>query len=119
MPEKYRLLVAVQYLNASDLLFAGLKRQQGNNNFHFVVTMRSFIEYTRRGIWFLAWATDEQVQAVKENHLRQARQSWPGKDGRYDPRSTWTGTSLAAYGCDEGYKQRTIFLLCLAKISST
>jgi hypothetical protein len=63
-PDKYRLLVAVQYLNASDALFAGLKRQQGTNDFHFVVTMRSFIEYTRRGIWFLAWASEKQVQAV-------------------------------------------------------
>ena len=64
-PEKYRLFVAVQYLNASDALFSGLKRQQGTNTFHFVVTLRSFIEYTRRGIWFLVWATDKQVQAVK------------------------------------------------------
>jgi hypothetical protein len=65
-PEKYRLLVAVQYLNASTMLYEGLKRQQGTNNFHFLVTVRSFIEYTRRGIWFLAWATEEQVHAAKE-----------------------------------------------------
>ena len=65
-PNEYRLFVAVQYLNASNALFDGLKRQQGINNFHFVVTMRSFIEYTRRGIWFLAWATDKQVEAVKK-----------------------------------------------------
>jgi hypothetical protein len=63
-PEKYRLLVAVQYLNASDSLFAGLKIQQGTNNFHFVVTLRSFIEYTRRGIWFLAWASDDKLEAA-------------------------------------------------------
>jgi hypothetical protein len=62
--EKYRLLVAVRYLNASDSLFAGLKSQQGTNNFHFVVTLRSFIEYTRRGIWFLAWASDEKLKAA-------------------------------------------------------
>ncbi|HZU42961.1 MAG TPA: hypothetical protein VE994_09840 [Terriglobales bacterium] len=65
-PDKYRLLVVVQYLNASNALFTGLKNQQGANNFHFVVTLRSFIEYTRRGIWFLAWATDKQVQAVRK-----------------------------------------------------
>jgi hypothetical protein len=53
-------------LNASAFLYEGLKSQQGKNDFHFVVTMRSFIEYTRRGIWFLAWATDEQVRAVKK-----------------------------------------------------
>ena len=28
--------------------------------------MRSFIEYTRRGIWFLAWATDQQLRGVKK-----------------------------------------------------
>lgn len=59
-----RKFVAIQYLNASASLFNGLKGQQGKNNFHFVVTMRSFIEYSRRGIWFLAWATEEQLRSV-------------------------------------------------------
>jgi hypothetical protein len=63
---EYRRFVAVQYLNASTFLYEGLKTQQGKNDFHFVVSMRSFIEYTRRGIWFLAWATDEQVGDVKK-----------------------------------------------------
>lgn len=62
--EQYRQFVAIQYLNASAFLFEGLKSQQGKNNFHFVVTMRSFIEYTRRGIWFLAWATEQQLRGV-------------------------------------------------------
>lgn len=65
-PEEYRRFVAMQYLNACGSLFEGLKTQQGKNNFHFVVTLRSFIEYTRRGIWFLAWATDAQVRAVNK-----------------------------------------------------
>lgn len=64
-PEQYRQFVAIQYLNASAFLFEGLKSQQGKNEFHFVVTMRSFIEYTRRGIWFLAWATNQQLRGVK------------------------------------------------------
>jgi hypothetical protein len=65
--EQYRKFVAVQYLNASTFVFeGGLKCQQGKNDFHFVVSMRSFIEYTRRGIWFLVWASDEQVRAVKK-----------------------------------------------------
>src|SRR5260370_5704677 len=64
-PEQYRQFVAIQYLNAGGFLFEGLKSQQGKNNFHFVVTMRSFIEYTRRGIWFLAWATNQQLRGVK------------------------------------------------------
>jgi hypothetical protein len=63
--DQYRKFVAVQYLNASAFLFEGLKSQQGKNDFHFAVTMRSFIEYTRRGIWFLAWATDQQLRGVK------------------------------------------------------
>jgi hypothetical protein len=63
-PEQYRQFVAIQYLNASVFLFDGLKSQQGKNNFHFVVTMRSFIEYSRRGIWFLAWATEKQLRRV-------------------------------------------------------
>ena len=63
--EKYREFVAIQYLNASTFLYDGLKSQQGKNEFHFVVSMRSFIEYTRRGIWFLVWASDEKVRAVK------------------------------------------------------
>jgi hypothetical protein len=66
MPQdQYRRFVAVQYLNASNDLFDGLKMQQGKNDFHFLVSVRSFIEYTRRGIWFLAWASEEQVGAVK------------------------------------------------------
>ena len=60
--DQHRLLVAVQYLNASQFLCEGLKRQRGVNNFHFLVTLRSFIEYTRRGIWFLAWADAETLE---------------------------------------------------------
>jgi hypothetical protein len=36
------------------------------NDFHLLVTLRSFIEYARRGIWFLAWASDEQLHAAGE-----------------------------------------------------
>lgn len=59
---QYRLLVALQYWNASRAIFEGLKRQCGYNDFHFLISLRSFIEYTRRGIWFLAWASDERLQ---------------------------------------------------------
>lgn len=65
-PDQHRNFVAIQYLNASNKLFDGLKVQLGTNDFHFLVTLRTFIEYTRRGIWFLAWATDNQVQAIKK-----------------------------------------------------
>lgn len=57
----YRLLVAIRYLNASEAIYNGLKQQQGKNDFHFLVSLRSFIEYTRRGIWFLVWAMDAEV----------------------------------------------------------
>jgi hypothetical protein len=63
--EKYRQLIALRYLNASESLLKGLQRQQGINDFHFVVTLRSFIEYTRRGIWFLAWASEEKLASAE------------------------------------------------------
>jgi hypothetical protein len=63
---KYRLLVAIRYLNASEAIFNGLKTQQGKNDFHFLVTVRSFIEYSRRGIWFLVWAMDSEVEIAEK-----------------------------------------------------
>jgi hypothetical protein len=64
--EEYRTFVAIQYLNASTAIYEGLKRQQGQNNFHFCISLRSFIEYTRRGIWFLTWASDQKLRDVKK-----------------------------------------------------
>ncbi len=75
-PDKYRLLVAIRYLNASASLYEGLARQQGTNDFHFLVTLRSFIEYTRRGIWFLAWASEKELLAAE--HLTFDRPGSPG-----------------------------------------
>lgn len=63
---QYRLLVALQYWNASRAIFDGLKRQCGNNDFHFLISLRSFIEYTRRGIWFLAWASDDELRNAEK-----------------------------------------------------
>ena len=68
----YRLLVAIRYLNASEELWRGLKTQQGTNDFHFLVTLRSFIEYTRRGIWFLAWATDKRLERAEHLTFKDA-----------------------------------------------
>jgi hypothetical protein len=62
---KYRLLVAIRYLNASEALFKGMEKQRGVNDLHFLVTLRSFIEYTRRGIWFLAWASNQQLRSAE------------------------------------------------------
>jgi len=39
--DQYRLLVAVQYWNASRAIFDGLKRQCGHNDFHFLISFRS------------------------------------------------------------------------------
>lgn len=64
--DQYRLLVAVRYLNASEDICKGLQRQRGVNDFHFLVTLRSFIEYTRRGIWFLAWASEEILKKAEK-----------------------------------------------------
>jgi hypothetical protein len=63
---QYRLVVALQYWNASRAIFEGLKRQCGSNDFHFLISLRSFIEYTRRGIWFLAWANDQALRNAEE-----------------------------------------------------
>lgn len=71
--EQYRKFVAFQYLNASTFLYKGLKSQQGKNDRHFVVTLRSFIEYTRRGIWLLAWATREQVSVFEKLTFQNPR----------------------------------------------
>jgi hypothetical protein len=64
--DQARLFIALQYLNASDLIFAGLKRQHKDNKFHFVISLRSFIEYTRRGVWFLCWANPEKVKEARD-----------------------------------------------------
>ncbi len=64
--EKYRLLVAIRYWNASHLICEGMKRQQGTNDFHFLVTLRSFIEYSRRGIWFLVWASEKKLRDAEK-----------------------------------------------------
>lgn len=69
---RYRLLVAIRYLNASEAIFNGLKQQQGKNDFHFLVTLRSFIEYTRRGIWFLVWAMDHEVEVAEQLTFERA-----------------------------------------------
>lgn len=57
-PKDYRLLVGIRYLNAGDLLLKGMKTLHKDNPFHFLVSLRSFIEYTRRGIWFIVWASN-------------------------------------------------------------
>ena len=48
----------------SEWIFEGLKQQHEKNIFHFAITLRSFIEYTRRGMWFLCWANTEKLKAA-------------------------------------------------------
>lgn len=70
--DKYRLLVALRYLNANEAIFNGLKSQAPSNQFHFLVTLRSLIEYNRRGIWFLACASDEKLKRAEHLTFREA-----------------------------------------------
>lgn len=69
---KYRQLVAIRYLNSSEDICKGLHQQSGVNDFHVLISMRSFIEYTRRGIWFLAWATDNQLAKAENPTFMEA-----------------------------------------------
>jgi hypothetical protein len=76
------MVLAGQYLTASEALFSGLQTLRGNNDFHFVVTIRSFIEYTRRGIWLLVWATEsELLEAGKATFQRSPGPSLTEMDG--------------------------------------
>jgi hypothetical protein len=60
-----RLIIGTQYFIASHNLCEGMKQSRGKNNLHLLVTLRSFIEYSRRGIWFMAWATEKKVHDAK------------------------------------------------------
>jgi hypothetical protein len=68
---QYRLLVALRYLNASEHICKGMQTQRGVNDFYFLITLRSFIEYSRRGIWFLVWANDEILRQAEAPTFRQ------------------------------------------------
>jgi hypothetical protein len=71
-PKEYRLLIGARYLDASDRLLKGMTAVHQTNPFHFLVSLRSFIEYTRRGIWFLVWASNEQLRAAEHLTFKQA-----------------------------------------------
>ena len=71
-PEEYRLLVGMRYLDASDRLLKGMSAAHQENPFHFLVSLRSFIEYTRRGIWFLVWASHDQLRRAERLTFKQA-----------------------------------------------
>ena len=58
------MIIGIQYFGACHHICEGMKTVKGTNDFYLIVTLRSFIEYHRRGIWFLAWATDGQVRAA-------------------------------------------------------
>ncbi len=71
-PKDYRLLVGARYLDASDRLLKGMRALHRDNPFHFLVSLRSFIEYTRRGIWFLVWASNDQLSTAEQLTFKQA-----------------------------------------------
>lgn len=60
--DQLRPFIAVEYLNASERILQGLTQQREKNIFHFIITLRSFIEYIRRGMWFLCWANTEKLR---------------------------------------------------------
>jgi hypothetical protein len=70
--EEHRLLMAMRYLNASEAIYKGLEQQVQFNSLHFLISLRSFIEYTRRGIWFLVWATDEKLRQAEKLTFRDS-----------------------------------------------
>jgi hypothetical protein len=71
-PKDYRLLVGARYLDASDRLLKGMRAVHQENPFHFLVSLRSFIEYTRRGVWFLVWASNAQLMEAEHLTFKQA-----------------------------------------------
>jgi hypothetical protein len=68
---QYRLVVALRYLDACEAICKGMQTQRGVNDFYFLITLRSFIEYSRRGIWFLVWARDEILRHAEEPTFKQ------------------------------------------------
>ncbi|MGA2071995.1 MAG: hypothetical protein ABSH52_00700 [Terriglobia bacterium] len=68
---QYRAVVALRYLNACEFICKGMQTQQGANDFYFLITLRSFIEYSRRGMWFLVWASDEILRQAEMPTFRR------------------------------------------------
>jgi hypothetical protein len=68
---QYRLVVASRYLNACEAICKGMQTQRGVNDFYFLITLRSFIEYSRRGIWYLVWASDEILRQAEKPTFKQ------------------------------------------------
>jgi len=68
---QYRTVVALRYLNACEAICKGMQTQRGVNDFYFLITLRSFIEYSRRGIWFLVWAGGEVLRQAEELTFRR------------------------------------------------
>jgi hypothetical protein len=75
------MMFGIQYFSACHHICEGMKTVKGTNDFYLIVTLRSFIEYHRRGIWFLAWATDQQVHdALKLNFDKPGSPGLVGMD---------------------------------------
>ena len=68
---QYRALVALRYVNACEAICKGMRTQRAVNDFYFVITLRGFIEYSRRGIWFLVWASDEVLRQAEKPTFKQ------------------------------------------------
>lgn len=81
---QYRKLVAIQYINASGAILQGMKKLLGWNDFLALVSLRSFIEYTRRGVWLLFFAKPKALYATRNISFMESGTDIITMDKRYN-----------------------------------
>jgi hypothetical protein len=81
---QYRKFVAIEFLNASGAILRGMQRLLGWNDFLALVSLRSFIEYTRRGVWLLFFAKTKSVMATRNLSFMESGTDIITMDKRYN-----------------------------------
>lgn len=81
---QYRKFVAIQFLNASGAILRGMKQLLGSNDFLALVSLRSFIEYTRRGVWLLFFAKPKALQNTRKLSFMESGTDIIAMDKRYN-----------------------------------
>jgi hypothetical protein len=81
---QYRKFVAIQFLNASGAILQGMKRLLGWNDFLALISLRSFIEYTRRGVWLLFFAKTKSLMATRNLSFMESGADLITMDKRYN-----------------------------------
>jgi hypothetical protein len=81
---QYRKFVAIQFLNASGAILRGMQQMLGSNDFLALVSLRSFIEYTRRGVWLLFFAKTENLLATRNLSFMESGTDIITMDKRYN-----------------------------------